>query len=88
MLVHRVNWLRARARLTRWQEEVVLIKTEMDSTIRFFTVQAEKWTARVISKSSVTPGHVCYAKKQESMWTNLADQAYKAFINLGVVVEL
>lgn len=60
----------------------------MDSTIRFFKVQAVKWNIRVDKKLSVTSGHVCYAKKQESMWLNLAEQAYKTFSNLGVVVDV
>ncbi|TEB06358.1 hypothetical protein FA13DRAFT_1760159 [Coprinellus micaceus] len=39
--LHRVTWLRARARLDRWEEEHILIKREMEWTSTYFNHKAK-----------------------------------------------
>jgi hypothetical protein len=41
-LVYRVNWLKAKARWNRWEEELSLVQHEMGWTIGWFKHQEEK----------------------------------------------
>jgi hypothetical protein len=50
--VRRVHWLRARAQLMRWQEEVTLTGYEMQWTVRYFRQMSTKW---VIPSDLSTP---------------------------------
>jgi hypothetical protein len=43
LTVRRVHWLRARAQLMRWKEEVTLTGYEMQWTVRYFQYQSQKW---------------------------------------------
>ena len=68
-LVYRVNWLRAKARVDRWQEELILVKHEMQWTLLWFQYQANLWRERSERVESILPtGHKSYAKKQEKLW--------------------
>ena len=42
-LVQRVHWLRAQAQKNRWEEELLLIKYEMEWTTRYFLHRARQW---------------------------------------------
>lgn len=44
ILVRRVHWLRARAQLMRWKEEVTLTTYEMQWTVKYFAFNSEKWS--------------------------------------------
>jgi hypothetical protein len=48
-LVRRVHWLRARAQLMRWQEEVCLTNYEMQWTVRYFSHVSSKWNIHPIT---------------------------------------
>ena len=68
-LVYRVNWLRAKARVDRWQEERILVKHEMQWTILWFQFQANLWRERSERVDGILPvGHQSYAKKQQKLW--------------------
>lgn len=41
--VRRIHWLRARAQLMRWKEQVTLISYEMQWTVRYFSYMSHKW---------------------------------------------
>jgi hypothetical protein len=41
--VRRVHWLRARAQLMRWQEQVKLVSYEMQWTVRYFFYKSQFW---------------------------------------------
>jgi hypothetical protein len=80
MTVYRVNWLRAKARCTRWYEEHIMVKTEMGNTLRFYRKRASEWDKRAEkSDSQGLMGHACYARRQTSMWRALAARADSAF---------
>lgn len=42
-IVRRVHWLRARAQLMRWQEQVKLIGYEMQWTVRYYLYKSQNW---------------------------------------------
>jgi hypothetical protein len=83
-VVRRVHWLRARAQLMRWQEEVTLITYEMHWTVRFFAHKSQMW-ANTSQKSGfpVKAGPVAYAKCQIGLWEQIAIQANRAFTYLN-----
>ena len=78
--VYRVNWLRAKARYARWCEEEVLLRTEMDSSMRWHRHQNSEWLRRVESANSAgLPGHEAYARKQAFLWGRLFGKAEGTF---------
>jgi len=81
-LVQRVNWLRAKARVDRWAEELVMVQDQMGNTIRFFKRRSVEWLAR--AENSWHPGHICYAHQQADMWQGLAEKAITKFGNNAV----
>src|ERR1700741_4062126 len=63
--VTRVNWLRAKARSKRWEEEVLLLQNEMIWTQRWFGHNKKKWEARMEgARIASKAGHHAYAAKQ------------------------
>lgn len=65
--------MRARAKFKRWEEESILIPSEMHWTILFFQNKAARW--RQLATVTDSPGHICYAHKQIHMWTDLANRS-------------
>ena len=72
-IVYRINWLRARAKKTRWAEEAVLIPMEMVWTVNFFMNKVSKWEE--FAARSPRKGPRGYAYKQAGMWRQLGEQA-------------
>jgi hypothetical protein len=75
--VYRVNWLRAKARKERWEEEMQLVTSEMDWTVRCFQHHGGIWKQR--AEKAEYPGHEAYAWKQGSTWDEWAKTAEEAF---------
>ena len=70
-------WLRAHARKARWDEELELVRFEMECTVRSFRRKAEDWEKwRALGS---TAGHIAYANRQRAMWLSLRDHAASAF---------
>ena len=68
-LVYRVNWLRAKARVDRWREELILVKNEMQWTKLWFQNQSNLWRERSKMEDDVLPiGHQTYAIKKQKIW--------------------
>lgn len=79
-LVYRVNWLRAKARVDRWEEEHILVKNEMEWTIIWFQNQADLWRERSEKKDSILPmGHRAYAVKQLKLWSAFQKKSSERF---------
>ena len=76
-LVQRVHWLRARAQKNRWQEELLLLKHEMEWTTRYFLHRSQEWASR--SEIGTRPGPKAYAARQSSQWRRLACDAERIF---------
>lgn len=80
MSVHRVNWLRARARYHRWREEFNITSHEMEWVTRYFLHQMGRWAAwKELALTEGKNGHVCYAEGQMDIWMRLAEDANKRF---------
>jgi hypothetical protein len=76
--VNRVNWLRAKARSDRWNEELLLCRLEMTWTINAFAHRKTFWTD-LKTGSDHTTGSQAYAAKQEAMWERMRDSAQQSF---------
>ena len=77
--VYRVHWLRARAQLNRWQEEVTLTRNEMHWVINYFTFRQSQWLSWQSLYPDMTPGHHAYAERQKAMWVEIGEQARRVF---------
>jgi hypothetical protein len=75
--VYRINWLRARAKKIRWEEEIELIPKEMEWTVLFFKHKAEEWQSLV--DIAGTSGQRSYAERQRAMWTGLQYKTTESF---------
>src|SRR4051812_43021160 len=76
-VVNRVHWLRARAQQQRWGEEVVLVRYEMQWTVRSFIHKMEQWDGRAVGVKEA--GAVAYAARQSAVWRALAQNANRSF---------
>lgn len=74
----RVNWLRAKARRDRWDEELELVRNEMVWTVRGMQSMAKEWE-KLKQSSGEERGLKQYAAKQEGMWLNMATKAQQVF---------
>ncbi|KAH9917410.1 uncharacterized protein B0H18DRAFT_913487 [Fomitopsis serialis] len=74
--IHRVNWLREKAKCDRWKEQVVLLEEEMKQTVRSFEFRARLWNGRRLG----SPGQRSYAMRQASVWKRLSDEARLSFM--------
>jgi hypothetical protein len=75
MVVYRVNWLRAKARFKRWEEERNLVRHEMIWTIEYFKHQQQQWDDRreqIAKEKESAAGLACYAAKQVALWKEFA----------------
>jgi len=83
-LVYRVSWLRAKARFSRWSEELRIVGYEMQWTINWFRWKEEQWRLRLnnMEDEERPPGLDCYCYKQMALWNSLADQAETQFTNI------
>ena len=79
-LVYRVNWLRAKARKERWEEEMELVKMEMEWTINSFEYKERLWKG--IAEGAEREGHRAYGWKQSWMWGRRAKIVAATFESL------
>ncbi|KAG1720913.1 uncharacterized protein EDB91DRAFT_1256780 [Suillus paluster] len=77
---YRVNWLRTKALRDRWNEEVILVKHEMQWSINFFNHKAKQWLSHMDTATSAgLTGHTCYAARQSHIYHQLAGHAEDTF---------
>lgn len=88
-VVLRVEWAKSRARVQRWNEEVLLLKEEMRRTRQFLAWRADQWesiTDLSHKDTEITAGAIAYAHRQAAvqcallsrftfLWTNGAAAA-------------
>jgi hypothetical protein len=75
--VHRIGWLKARARYERWKEELEIVKHEMVWTTLWFKHQEQKWERWY--KTYPKPGLKAYAAKQKDVWEMFRKKAEESF---------
>jgi hypothetical protein len=75
-----VIWHRAKARYTRWVEEVKIVGSEMEWTVAWFESMQRIWERRFLeAKEGGQRGHGCYAKKQALIWAEMKEKGRNAF---------
>jgi hypothetical protein len=57
MPVYRVHWLKAKARRDRWQEERILLASEMQWTELFFRHRGSRWKTLAAESSAIIASH-------------------------------
>ena len=65
----RVEWAKSLARVERWEEEVLMLKVEMNRILRFMLDKAKWWQRTALAREHDTPidvlaGVIAYARKQ------------------------
>lgn len=86
MQVTRVNWLRAKARSKRWEEEVMILQHEMMWTQMWFEHQILKWGRRMeVAQTASKKGHHAYAAKQVRTWSRFQEHARTQFSKVGKI---
>lgn len=78
--MHRVNWLRQKARTDRWEEQYVIVQEEMKQTVRSFEWKASQWDTLLEHGG---PGHESYARRQGAMWRGMAAEARGEFLRVA-----
>ena len=73
----RVEWAQCVARADRWEEEVTLLQEEMRRVVHFFEWKSKDWISRAdaragVVNTEVSSGLSAYARKQASVFRNLA----------------
>ncbi|KAK7461402.1 hypothetical protein VKT23_008580 [Stygiomarasmius scandens] len=75
---YKVNYLRAKARWDRWEEEVILVKKEMTWRISWFEHAKEVWTRRA-ELEEISEGARVYARMEAHKWDLFAAKSRQAF---------
>jgi len=75
-LVYRISWLRAKSRKERWEEECVLLKSEMGWTINYYKHKSTEWTQLALGSKN-DKQHLAFA--QSEPWRFLHDRAKSEF---------
>ena len=74
----RIEWAKARARMMRWKEELLIVQEEMWRVIAYHGWKAAWWRDRGVSRSegdaTVLSGLSGYANKQESICNRMAER--------------
>ncbi|KAG1895644.1 uncharacterized protein F5891DRAFT_984083 [Suillus fuscotomentosus] len=85
---YQVNWLRTKALCDRWNEEVILVKHEMQWSVNFFTYKAKQWLS-LMDNATYTglTGHACYAARQCHIYRQLAAHAVESFQKVIPVIQ-
>ncbi|KAH9912082.1 uncharacterized protein B0H18DRAFT_1056642 [Fomitopsis serialis] len=86
----RLEWFRASARTTRWNEEVEIVKEEMRRVQRYFHYCMKKWEERaeVVCTNLDEQGAAAFAARQSSMYSRLLTDAQKCFpLSLQIIFD-
>ncbi|KAF8799828.1 hypothetical protein BYT27DRAFT_7119262, partial [Phlegmacium glaucopus] len=98
-IVRRVHWLRARAQVMRWQEQVTLTSYEMQWTVRYFQYQSRSWvvsdpgtdtginTRAVSGTQPQSAGAVAYSQQKQAVWEDLMIRADRTFARFNLAYQ-
>jgi len=74
----RIEWLKARARMRRWNEELLIVQEEMRCAIVYQTWKAAWWCERSALRNdtdeTISSGISGYAHKQAAICTSMAER--------------
>ena len=72
--VYRVTWLREKDRMERWWEEIILCKTDLHCSRKWFKHKEQHWmNLSQMSLLQGKPGQYCYASKQVENWRTMGN---------------
>lgn len=91
----RVEWVKSRARLSRWKEEVLLVQEEMRRVVVWFEWKASWWEQQALLRTNgsddILRGVKAYAYKQAAILRKMAKRCAWAWLptlkETGVVPE-
>lgn len=79
LLVYRINYLRAKARRDRWEEEMMLLKKEVTWSLAWFTYQADWWKDKGESdESQLSTGQQAFCRKMTAKWRDFRRRGVQA----------
>jgi hypothetical protein len=76
--VYQVNFLRAKARHDRWEEELKIVCHEMKWCVLYFQHQKRMWEGWA-QECGMQAGHKAYAHKQIFLWQRFAEEGEHKF---------
>ena len=74
--MYRISWLHTKARKERWEEECVLLRSEMDWAVNYYKHKSEEWKQLVLGGEG-NKQYLAFA--QSELWTFLHDRAKSEF---------
>ena len=80
--VNHVHWLHAHTQHLRWREECILVRYEMEWTMRYFLHKSDLWMLG--DHANVASSAVAYAHHQAAMWHDLAHYADQSFKSVNI----
>ncbi|KAJ3510330.1 hypothetical protein NMY22_g16006 [Coprinellus aureogranulatus] len=98
----KIEWAKSRARSLRYQEEVQIVKEEMNRTVRFFMWKERDWRKRADAKemaASQSAGADCltsehaeglkaYAERQASICREMRDSFIKQWTHVDSMIKM
>ncbi|KAG1765578.1 hypothetical protein EDD22DRAFT_845369 [Suillus occidentalis] len=79
-----VNWLKAKARWQRWEEELSFVQHEMGWIVSWFQHKKDEWHRRY--QQATKPGHQAYAWQQVLLWEKFELDAQNAFKDNMIII--
>ncbi|EIW80679.1 hypothetical protein CONPUDRAFT_154693 [Coniophora puteana RWD-64-598 SS2] len=79
---YRLHWMKAKCRKDRAEEEIVILRHEMERIPLSFAHEAKEWDRRAAKAGDNRPGHVAHARRQRKHWERLAQMANSSFARL------
>ncbi|KAJ3508321.1 hypothetical protein NMY22_g16650 [Coprinellus aureogranulatus] len=92
----KIEWAKSRARANRYQEEVNIVREEMNRTLRFFLWKEDQWRRRATAKvessndSPASPEHAeglsAYAARQAHMYRRLHNKCENKWVHVDRMI--
>ncbi|KDQ25213.1 hypothetical protein PLEOSDRAFT_1106154 [Pleurotus ostreatus PC15] len=80
---YRINYLRAKARRDRWEEELILLKKEISWALEWFQYQSDKWSKMADTEASC--GLIAYCHKMAFVWKEFRRRGREVVQDSGCV---
>ena len=74
--MYRISWLRAKARKERWQEERILLESEMHWVTNYFKYKSDEWKKL---GTQTEDDKKCCAFGRSELWRHLYNHAKAEF---------
>ncbi|KAF4580246.1 hypothetical protein EYR40_003228 [Pleurotus pulmonarius] len=80
---YRINYLRAKARRDRWEEELILLKKEISWALEWFQYQSDKWSKMADTETS--SGLIAHSRKMAFVWKEFRRRGREVVQDSGCV---